>query len=257
MTRARPVSSSPSASRNSRAFGLVPSCATSASMAAEIDHGAGALAPRRISATRAENGIAGGGRGLLDVADVEHRLGGQQLQPAQHASCSSASRIDGAGRLALAQRRQDRLHDVDLRLGFLVAAAWPSSRSGTMRRSRLSRSASISSVSTVSASRTGSIEPSTWVTSASSKQRSTWTMASTSRMLARNWLPRPSPLRGAAHQAGDVDEFQLGRDDLGRLGRSRPACRAAGRAPRRGRHWARWCRTDSSPPAPPRSRSAR
>jgi hypothetical protein len=30
--------------------------------------------------------------------------------------------------------------------------------------------------------------------SSSSKQRSTWTIASTSRMLPRNWLPRPSPL---------------------------------------------------------------
>ena len=61
------------------------------------------------------------------------------------------------------------------------------------RFSRLSRSASISSVSTISASRTGSTLPETCVTSESSKQRSTWAMASTSRMLARNWLPSPSP----------------------------------------------------------------
>ncbi len=61
------------------------------------------------------------------------------------------------------------------------------------RFSRLSRSASISSVSTTSASRIGSIGPSTCATSGSSKQRSTWMIASTSRMLARNWLPRPSP----------------------------------------------------------------
>jgi hypothetical protein len=33
-------------------------------------------------------------------------------------------------------------------------------------------------------------------------------------MLARNWLPRPSPLRRAAHQAGDVDEGDPGRDDF-------------------------------------------
>ncbi len=64
----------------------------------------------------------------------------------------------------------------------------------TMRRSMLSRSDSINSVSTVSASDTGSIRPSTWVMSSSSKQRRTCTMASTSRILARNWLPRPSPL---------------------------------------------------------------
>ena len=43
-------------------------------------------------------------------------------------------------------------------------------------------------------SRIGSIPPSTWVTSPPSKQRTTWAMASHSRILARNWLPRPSPL---------------------------------------------------------------
>ena len=46
----------------------------------------------------------------------------------------------------------------------------------------------------VSASATGSTRPSTWVTSPSSKQRSTWATASHSRILARNWLPSPSPL---------------------------------------------------------------
>src|SRR6266702_6966203 len=65
--------------------------------------------------------------------------------------------------------------------------------SASVRRSRLSRSASISSVSMVSMSAIGSIRFSTWVTSVSSKQRTTCAMASTSRILARNWLPRPSP----------------------------------------------------------------
>jgi hypothetical protein len=37
-------------------------------------------------------------------------------------------------------------------------------------------------------------------------------MASTSRILARNWLP--SAFRGAAHQAGDVDEGEPRRHDL-------------------------------------------
>ncbi len=80
-----------------------------------------------------------------------------------------------------------------------------------MRRSRLSRSASISSVSTVSASATGSMRPSTWVMSSSSKQRSTWTMASTSRMLARNWLPRPSPLEAPrTRPAMSTKEMRVG-----------------------------------------------
>ena len=82
------------------------------------------------------------------------------------------------------------------------------------RFSRLSRSDSISSVSTVSASDTGSILLSTCWMSSFSKQRSTWTIASTSRMLPRNWLPRPFALGSAAHQAGDIDKAQLGRDDL-------------------------------------------
>ena len=42
------------------------------------------------------------------------------------------------------------------------------------------------------------------------------------------------------------------RDDLRRLADRRRACRAADRAPRPGRCSARWCRTDSWPPAPPR-----
>ena len=36
-------------------------------------------------------------------------------------------------------------------------------------------------------------------------------------MLARNWLPRPSPFEAPGDQAGDVDELDGGRDDLLRL----------------------------------------
>ena len=43
-------------------------------------------------------------------------------------------------------------------------------------------------------SRTGSTVLSTCVMFSSSKQRTTWTMASTSRMCERNLFPRPSPL---------------------------------------------------------------
>jgi len=56
----------------------------------------------------------------------------------------------------------------------------------------------MSSVSTTSRSLRGSTVPATWMTSGSMKQRSTWAMASTSRMLARNWLPSPSPLEAPA-----------------------------------------------------------
>ena len=45
----------------------------------------------------------------------------------------------------------------------------------------------------VSISLVGFTEPDTWIISSFSKQRTTWTMASTSRILAKNWFPRPSP----------------------------------------------------------------
>ena len=43
-------------------------------------------------------------------------------------------------------------------------------------------------------------------------------MASTSRILARNRLPRPSPLAGTFDQTGDIDKLDLVGHDLGRLG---------------------------------------
>ena len=55
------------------------------------------------------------------------------------------------------------------------------------------RSASISSVLITSMSSAGSTVPETWITSSSAKTRTTWQIASASRMLARNLLPRPSP----------------------------------------------------------------
>src|SRR3954467_4356002 len=49
-----------------------------------------------------------------------------------------------------------------------------------------------------SMSATGSTLPATWITFSSSKQRTTLTIASVSRMWLRNWLPRPSPLLAPA-----------------------------------------------------------
>ena len=51
----------------------------------------------------------------------------------------------------------------------------------------------MSSVLTVSMSPAGSTRASTWITSSSWNARTTWHMASVSRMAPRNWLPRPSP----------------------------------------------------------------
>ncbi len=61
------------------------------------------------------------------------------------------------------------------------------------RRSTCSKSARISSVSIVSMSASGSMRPSGWGTPVSWWQRTTWQIASVSRIEARNWLPRPSP----------------------------------------------------------------
>ena len=59
-------------------------------------------------------------------------------------------------------------------------------------------SASASSVWITSMSSSGLILPATCTTLSSSKQRTTLTMASVSRMWARNWLPSPSPLEAPA-----------------------------------------------------------
>ena len=64
----------------------------------------------------------------------------------------------------------------------------------SMRRSSTSISERINSRLMVSISRFGSMLPSTWTMSSLTKQRTTCTMASTSRILARNLFPRPSPL---------------------------------------------------------------
>src|SRR5487761_2529993 len=78
----------------------------------------------------------------------------------------------------------------------LAAAAASRLASRSRRETALStvwRSARMSSVSMVATSPDGSIRPSTWITSSSSKTRTTSQIASASRMAARNWLPSPSP----------------------------------------------------------------
>ena len=59
--------------------------------------------------------------------------------------------------------------------------------------SNISTSEKINSRLIVSISLIGSTLPSTWITLVSSKHLTTCTIASTSRMLARNWFPKPSP----------------------------------------------------------------
>ena len=62
----------------------------------------------------------------------------------------------------------------------------------------ISISDKISSILMVSMSLAGPMLPSTWIMSSFSKQRTTCTIASTSRILAKNLLPNPSPLKRLA-----------------------------------------------------------
>ena len=55
------------------------------------------------------------------------------------------------------------------------------------------KSASANSVLMISMSLAGSTRPSTWMTSPSLNTRMTWQIASVSRILAKNLLPRPAP----------------------------------------------------------------
>ena len=62
----------------------------------------------------------------------------------------------------------------------------------------VSRSARASSRLITSISRVGLTEPLTWMILGSSKQRTTCTIASTSRIWLKNLLPKPSPLLAPA-----------------------------------------------------------
>jgi hypothetical protein len=64
----------------------------------------------------------------------------------------------------------------------------------------------MSSVSITPMSRTGSTLPMLWTMSSLSKQRTTWMIASHSRMFERKSLPSPSPLEAPAYEARDVDD---------------------------------------------------
>src|SRR6201982_3714339 len=95
------------------------------------------------------------------------------------------------------------LASLSLPLAFLVRLS--------TRFSRLSRSASINSVSMVSMSASGAILPSKLVMYPSSKHRTTL------RDVGEKLFAEPLALGGAAHQACDIDKGQPGRNDLRRF----------------------------------------
>ena len=120
----------------------------------------------------AGEGVAADG-GLVDVADVEHRLGGQQLQLARRPRSSSGVSLARRAGLPALHQLQRLVDQGDLRAWppcRRLWPSWPADRGGApgcrgrraSARSRPSRRR-----------RSGSTRPSTWVTSSSSKQRST------------------------------------------------------------------------------------
>jgi hypothetical protein len=126
-----------------------------------------------------------------DVAGVDGALGGEQEEILDDGRVLVAE-IDGERGFSLVEMRHDDVDEFDFLLGLLVAALG-FFLAGLRRFSSAAMSARINSELMISMSRIGSTVPSSWMMSSFSKQRTTWTMASVSRMLARNWLPRPAP----------------------------------------------------------------
>jgi hypothetical protein len=121
-----------------------------------------ALAPSALafSNTLAEKALPVARRFFLDIADIEHRLGGEQLRLGKYRALFLVGGLGQPGRLAFAQQPRAPSSRTDgEQLRFLVALRGLLLCRPATRFSRLSRSASISSVSTVSASDTGSILP--------------------------------------------------------------------------------------------------
>ena len=162
--------------------------------------------------TQLGEGVALVRRGFLDVADVEHRLGGEQ---AEHLEGLALGRLDldEAGGLALAQQHKARLISSKSSLASLSPPLAFFSM-GRMRFSRLSRSASISSVSMVSMSASGSILPSTWVMSRILEAAHDMGDGVAFADIGEELVAEALALRGAAHEAGDIDEGEARRDDL-------------------------------------------
>ena len=129
-----------------------------------------------------------GEHGLVGVEDVEERLGGEQGQLAQRRPVDAGGEQGAcprSGSRRLPRRPRAPGAGPSASAPPSAGAARPSPGSGGRRGSARSRS--------VSMSLAASMRPSTCTTSGSSKTRTTWQIASDSRMLARNLLPSPAP----------------------------------------------------------------
>ena len=213
MTRARPVSSSPRSARNSRLSSGSASCAISASIAAEITT---ASAPSALAQLGDLRRIAVAGRRRRSRRRCRRRAPAWRSGAGAggNAACSSVATVDARAR-----------------------ACPRAARPAPARSAAISAFASLSPPCALLASGVGAPLQAVEIgehqlgldrldvadridraldmgAPSPSKQRTTWTMASTSRIWPRNWLPSPSPLLAPRTRPGDVDEFELGRHDL-------------------------------------------
>ncbi len=131
---------------------------------------------------------------LVDVGDEQHRLGRSAAQRLRSASGAPSGDRDGARRAAGLQRG-DHLAQPRLLGDRRLVAAARLLRDAVERAARPARGRRRPARSRSSRCRAaGRRSPRGGRRSASSWARTTWTIASVSRMFARNWLPRPSPL---------------------------------------------------------------
>ena len=160
--------------------------------------------------------VAGGGGGLFDIGGVEHRLRGHQAQLAQrhHGVVVGLERAYGP---AFAQGRQRRLHDGELGLRVLVAAL----RLLASRIDALLEAVEIGQHQ-LGLDRLGvahRIDPALDVGHVGILETAQHVHDGVDLAdVGEELVAQPLALRGAAHQAGDIDEFELRGDDLGRLG---------------------------------------
>ena len=158
--------------------------------------------------------IAGGGRAFLDVADIEHGLGGHQ--PQFRGGDLLALRHGGARGAALAQRRDQRLHQRQLRRRLLVVAA----------RLLLQRGHALLQAVEVGQHQLGLDDLAVAQrVHAALHMRDVAILEAAQHMddgvhladVGQELVAQPLALGGAADEARDVHEFQAGGDDLGTL----------------------------------------
>ena len=158
-------------------------------------------------------GIAGGRRTFLDIADIEHGLGGQQLRGLEHPQLLLVLDLHQPRGLAFAQQLQRLTQHLGHQLGFLVAlrglllrGRHPLFEAFKVRQHQLgldrvgirNRIDAVVDVLDIVIFETAQhVDDGVDLAD-----------------IAEELVAKAFALAGPAHEAGDVDEGQLGRDDL-------------------------------------------